>query len=332
MKIAARDVAGFCADPPPNIVGVLLYGEDGGLVAERRRILTDALGAGDDLIRISAADARRSPATVETALTTAGFFADRAIVLVEGATDGMTKGLAPILSELTEGGGILVLTGGWLPARSSLRKLFETQGNLAAAPLFSAQMTVRDIEHVLRDRGLRAGVTQDGLASLVGLADGLDFGSFSRFLDLLAVRGLGSENPLDERDVMALAPVGLDGDLDSLAHSVAEGDLASLHVMMRRLTSAGTAPVGMLLALQRHFRLLLTANAGANGLSAVRPPIQGPRRDRIQRQLRIWTVPRLEQAARLLFEADGNVRSTGRAPDLAIVERAALRLAIMARR
>ena len=102
MKIAAREVAGFCADPPPNIVGVLLYGEDGGLVAERRRILTDALGAGDDLIRISTTNARRSPATVETALTTAGFFANQAIVLIEGATNKITKKLTPILSKLTQ--------------------------------------------------------------------------------------------------------------------------------------------------------------------------------------------------------------------------------------
>ena len=46
----------------------------------------------------------------------------------------------------------------------------------------------------------------------------------------------------------------------------------------------------------------------------------------------MWTVAKLEQANRLLFEADARLRSTARLPDYAMLERAALRLAMMAGR
>ena len=102
--------------------------------------------------------------------------------------------------------------------------------------------------------------------------------------------------------------------------------------MLRRLRAGGATPVGLVLALQRHFRTLLTAASGERGLARLRPPVWGQRRDALLRQLRGWRPERLEQACHLLLETDARLRSSGAPPEFAVLERTALRLAIMGRR
>ncbi len=65
----------------------------------------------------------------------------------------------------------------------------------------------------------------------------------------------------------------------------------------------------------------------------MRPPIFGPRRDRMLRQAQGWGAPKLEQALTILTDTDLQLRSAGQtAPTMALVERAFLRLAMLARR
>ncbi len=332
MKIPGRDAGRFCASPPEGLCGALLYGPDQGLVAARRQSLFNGVGPESELTRIEPGAARRAPASVEAALTMQGFFSGRPVVLIEGGTDGLAKGLAPVLSELTPDDGFLIVTADTLPARSSLRKLFETGGNLAAVPVYNERMDGREIETLLQSRGLTCGATGDALAVLTGLANDMDHGSFARFLDLIAIQALGRTRPIEAADIDGLAPRGLDGDVDQFVNAVAGGAAAALGPALRRLEASGTAPVGLAIALQRHFRMLLTAQTADGGIAAVRPPILGPRRDQVQRQMRQWNTGRLEQANRLLFETDGRLRSSAPAPGYAVLERAALRLAIMAGR
>ena len=50
------------------------------------------------------------------------------------------------------------------------------------------------------------------------------------------------------------------------------------------------------------------------------------------RQAQAWGMHRLEQALALLVETDLTLRSTSKAPQMAVMERALLRLAMMVRR
>ncbi|TMV69458.1 DNA polymerase III subunit delta, partial [Thioclava sp. BHET1] len=70
----------------------------------------------------------------------------------------------------------------------------------------------------------------------------------------------------------------------------------------------------------------------AAGLARVRPPVFGPRRDRMQRQAQTWGMRRLEQALSMLLETDLALRSSRPAPQMALVERMLIRLAMLAKR
>ena len=86
----------------------------------------------------------------------------------------------------------------------------------------------------------------------------------------------------------------------------------------------------------RHFRTLHAAAAApggpAEGIARMRPPVFGPRRDRMLRQAQGWGMRRLEAALSILTDTDLALRSSSRAPAMAVMERALIRLAMMSRR
>jgi DNA polymerase-3 subunit delta len=86
----------------------------------------------------------------------------------------------------------------------------------------------------------------------------------------------------------------------------------------------------------RHFRQLhvVASDPGgpSEGIGRLRPPVFGPRRDRILRQAQTWGMHRLEQALSLLTDTDLTLRSSAQAPAMALMERALIRLAMLARR
>ena len=94
--------------------------------------------------------------------------------------------------------------------------------------------------------------------------------------------------------------------------------------------------VGLCIGATRHFRTLHTVasdpgGAGA-GIGKLRPPVFGPRRDRIQRQASAWGMHKLERALALLLDTDLTLRSTAKVPEMALMERTLLRIAWMNRR
>jgi DNA polymerase-3 subunit delta len=288
------------------------------------------------LTRISAADARKDAALVSDELRAQGFFPGRRVVVIEDGTDGLGRPLAAALEGVAAEDAFLVVTAGTLTARSALRKLFETDGRLAAVQMFADAPDPRDVETRIREAGVSAPVSRDAVELLVGLGADMDHGSFGQLLTKIAVFTVDQTDELTADQVLAMAPQGLDAEVDKLVKAVADGQPGEIGVLMRRLAASGAGPTTLLIAMARHFRqLMLAASApgGAEaGIALIKPPLWGPRRSAFSAQLRRWRPDRLEQANRLLFETDGKIRSAATVPGEALVERCFLRLAMMAGR
>lgn len=338
MKLSGAAAAAFCGSPEAGVVAVLLYGPDAGLVALRRQELVRGVTDGDDmrLTRLDAAEARKDPAAIDEALRAQGFFPGRRVVLIERATDALSKLLEPLLGDIAGEDALLVVEADNLPPRSSLRKLFEGPKRLVAAGLWPEPPDAGELEAMLREAGLEAGLSPDAEAELLEAAGALEAGPLHRLVEVVALYGRGASAPLDAEEVRALLPARTESGVERLVDAVAEGEVGAIGPVLARLGAAGVTPVSMLIQTGRHFRQLLGVAVSADGpdraLQRLRPPPRGRRRDRMLSQARRWGAPRLERALRTIFAADLALRSPGTRPDRAMVERTLIRVAMMAGR
>lgn len=339
MKLAGREAKQFCTRPLGDVIGALIYGPDAGMIAARRRDLVSAImGADTDDMRLTsipAAEARKSGAIIDEALRARGFFPGRRIVVIEGGTDGLAKPLKPVLEHISTEDAFLIVTADALAAKSPLRGLFEKDRRLASLAFYPDAMDGPAIADALRDKGLSSGITKDALLALEGFAREMDYGSFDQFLTKLATTMLGHDAALDADCVLAQAPGSMETEIDRLITAIAGGQAEQIGPLVQSLSIGGAGAVQMLIMAGRHFRQLLRAASAdggpENGIAAIRPPLWGPRRTAFASQLRRWDRARLEAANRQLFETDSKVRSAAQTPELALVERCFLRIALMSR-
>ena len=123
--------------------------------------------------------------------------------------------------------------------------------------------------------------------------------------------------------------------MDDVLNAVAESEIDVLTALLHRLSDQGSSPVRLCIAATRHFRTLYAAAADpggpGQGIARVRPPVFGPRRERMRRQAQDWGAGRLEQAVQILTDTDLILRSSAQAPRAALMERALIRLAMLGR-
>ena len=341
MKLPPRDTARYCAKPDPSKMAVLIYGNDAMRVALRRQALLAALlgdGAEEEmrLTRLPAAELRKDPAALLDAVKAQGFFPGLRAVHVEGATESLAKSILPAFDDWAAGDAQVVITADQLAAKSSLRKFFETHSNALAIAVYDDPMDRDEIASELS----RAGLTQlapGAMEDLTALARTLDPGDFRQTLEKLALYKMGDDTPVTAEDILECAPRSTEADMDDILNLVADGRADQIAPVMARLRAQGTNAVGLCIGAMRHFKTLYTAASDpggpAQGIGNLRPPVFGPRRNIMQRQAQNWGAAKLENAIAVLFETDLQLRSAGRsAPDMALVERALVRIAMLARR
>lgn len=334
MKLAGAEAARYLARPDPARAGLLIYGADAMRVALKRQAVVEVLigpqGAEEmRLTRIAGADLRRDGALLMDAMTSASFFPGPRVALVEDATDGLTEVIAAALADWRAGDATVVVTAGELKGKGTLKAMLEKHPAAVCIALYDNPPGREEIEAELRKAGLTQ-VPAEALADLTQLARALDPGDFRQTLEKVALYKLGDATPLTAGEIAALAPATIEADVDDLIAAVAEGRQVAIGGLIQRLAGQGMAPVTICIGALRHFKALhIMASDPGGGM--VRAKIFGPRRDQMQRQAGQWGMRALEQALGLLVETDLTLRSSSRAPAMAVMERALIRIAMMKR-
>lgn len=338
MKLSTRDADAFFKKPDPTRAGILIYGPDPMRVAlKRQALLKNFLGESAEeemrLTRLPASELTRDKAALSDALKAQGFFSGPRAVLVEEATNSHTSIIEAALSDWLAGDAMLVVTAVSLRL-GSLRKYFEGARNAGAAAIYDNPPTREEIEDALKAAGLPM-PERDTMGALSDLAQTLDPGDFRQTVEKLALYKHGDSIPATPQDLTAVAPLSVEADLDDLLHATAEARSDAIGPVLRRLQSQGTTPVSIAIGATRHFRALHAAASDpgglASGIARARPPVPWPNRDRMTRQAQTWGQRRLEEAIAQLMAADLALRSSTAAPEMAMVERALLRVAHLGR-
>ncbi len=340
MKLPARDVVARFSNPEPSDAGLLLHGADPMRVALKRQQVVAALigETGEEemrLTRIPGAELRRDPALLADAVRARGFFPGPRAVLVEDAGNLLARTIGAALDEWRQGDARIIVTAGALNAASALRKLFEKHPHAFSAGVYDDPPGRAEVEAELGRAGLER-IAPEAMQDIMALARTLDPGDFRQTLEKLALFKLGDPDPLGPDDIAACAPASTEAAIDDVLNLVAEAEDGRVGPILRRLQAQGVQPVGLCIGATRHFRALHAAASApggpAEGIARLRPPVFGPRRDRMIRQARAWGVPKLERALQMLTETDLGLRSATYAPQMALIERCLIRLAIMGRR
>ena len=340
MKLTGAAANGYFKTPDISHTGLLIFGADPMRVAGKRQEVIAALVGpnGDEemrLTRISGADLRKDSAMLNDAIKAQGFFPGHRVAFVEDATDGLAKVIDAALTDWQPGDAQVIVTAGQLTAKSALRKIFEGHGNAVSIGIYDDPPSRDEIEQTLRDAGLQT-QSRDVMDQLFALASSLEPGDFRQTIEKVGLYKRDDTEPLSVADVIACAPQSAEVNVDDVLEVVATGQAEKLGPVLRDLYAQGVAPVTLCIGAMRHFRQLHTVASDPGGAAAgagrLRPPVFGPRRDKIVRQASNWGRDRLERALTALTDTDLQMRSAGATPDRALMERALIRLAMMARR
>jgi len=319
MKVPAGRIEAFLKAPPATVRAVLVYGPDQGLVRERvRRLVMSVVADPADPFRVAElrpAALREDPSRLADEAAAIAFGGGRRVVVLREAGDAQTPAVTAVL-EQTAGESLVVVEGGELGPRSSLRKLFEGADNGAAVPCYADEGGA--LAQVIQDELKAAGLVAepDAMAFLVDHLGGDRSLTRSEMAKLALYMGGPGRVRLED----ATASIGDSAalGLDDLIYATADGDHAGAQRVIDRLLGEGVAPVAMLRALGRHFmRLHLVSGEVAQGrsldqaLGAMKPPLNFRVADRFRRQVTRWPPERVGRALDLLTEAELGCKTTG---------------------
>jgi DNA polymerase III subunit delta len=333
MILKGLEASRYCAKPNPAHTGLLVFGADPMRVALKRQEAISALIGPEGeaemrLTRISAAELRKDGSLLIDAIKSVGFFPGPRVAFVEDATDGLSETIATALKEWRAGDAQITVTAGGLTAKSTLKTLFDKHPNAVCIGLYDDPPSREEIEDALKKAGLSQ-ISAAAMADLSALARALDPGDFRQTLEKISLYKWGDETPLTPAEVAAMAPGTIEAEVDDLIIATAEGRAPAIGPLLRRLEGQGTAPVTICIAALRHFRTLHLVAADPAGINKARVIFK--LRDAVQRQANQWGMRTLEQALALLVETDLTLRSSSKAPAMAVMERALIRLAMMKR-
>jgi DNA polymerase-3 subunit delta len=339
MIIKPADADRTAKNPPKNLLAVLVFGPDAGLVRERAETLLKSVV--DDLsdpFRVSDLDdaaLSADPARLADEAAAISMLGGRRVVRVRGAGNGNAKAFEAFLDD-PKGDALIVVEGGDLAKGAALRKVFEEADNAGAIACYPD--TARDLPEVVREALKAEGlsISGDALADAVSRL-GSDRGVTRRELEKLALYCRGQkEVSLD--DVRAAMGDEAEARVEEACDAAASGDLKRLDIALERLWAADISPVAVVRQALGHFQKLLQVvveiSRGDNpdfAMKKLRPPIHFSRVASFRSQTQRWSEAKILDALDLLFEAEVLCKTTA-VPAEAALGRALFNVAAMSRR
>jgi DNA polymerase-3 subunit delta len=330
MALTRADAARWLARPDPAHAAVLIFGQDALKVRVARSDAEQAIAgpqAMDEmrLSRLTGADLRRDPAALLDAVKAVGFFPGPRAVTVDDVTDGLAGLFADTLRDWRDGDARIIVTAGGLTGKSALKTAFDRAPRACVIAFYDDPPTEAEIRADLARSGVVAG--PEGMSDLMALSRVLDTGEWRQTLEKLALYKSGDPAPLSPDEIALMAPATSDAEVDEIVMASADRDRDAVGRLMRRLVGQRVTPVTIAIRATHHFRALHGLTTGA---AAFLRGSQAQRR-RTEAQARAWSQAQIETALGLILDCDLALRSGGRAPGHAMVERCLMTIASMRR-
>ena len=332
MKVAGRSVAAILRDPA-SLAGVLLYGEDGGLVRERaQQLVQSVLGGVADPFRSSTL-LREEHSRLREEVMSLPLGGGRRVIRVQEATDTLGAVLQPLVTYKSN--AFVVLEAAALPPRSKLRVMAETLPDWAAIACYAetGNALAGQIRQVLTAAGL--GIEPHALEFLTEeLVETTRRGSELEKLILY----VGSPGLIDYETAVACCASQINASLAGAVSAALAGEPVTCDRLLGELEREGTTGPGLLAVLSGQVHRLAKVRAmiaaGQSPEEACRsliPPVYPRQLPALLQEVQQWTAPALRQLGQMLREADIACKKAG-SRDFAIAARLLLTIAARARK
>ncbi|MBT8471894.1 MAG: DNA polymerase III subunit delta [Marinicaulis sp.] len=345
--IKGRAIKDFVARREEKFSAVLVYGPDAGLVRERAvrlaGFVVDDLKDPFNALELTDADIKAEPARIIDEAAALSFTGGERVIRVRTSGEASSKSITAFLTALDAGdvktNGMVIIEAGELSPRSGIRKAFEKAKRAAALPCYAD--TPQDVRALAQEMG-RAEDLQfdrdalDLLATILGDDHALTRSELEKLILYKGpkpLRKMASSVTVD--DIRACLVPGVGDAIDDTAAAAMDGAPKRLADALFKAGAAGASPIAVLRALLRQLTRLKAArehmdsgDSAAAAMKKLRPPVFFAEQRAFENRLYKWNTGRIDSAIRMLTDTELAAKTTG-APQRELVERAALRLAVM---
>jgi DNA polymerase-3 subunit delta len=342
LKITGSRIAPFLQHPNPDVLGILFFGPEQGLVCERSQNVAKTIVKDlKDPFRISefsGAALRADPPLLIDQAAQLSMTGGKRVIRIIDANDSISEIFKKFLTG-TNDHTLVVAEAGSLSPRSSLRKLFENSKKGAAIGCYEDD--INELQSVIKETLGHFDLNASG-DTLSFLLSNLGSNRLITRSELEKLALYVNSKPNDNSEVLLHDAMACIGDsavnsLDLIVYAAANGDLYTLDKLLDKAFDDGANLMGILRAVQRHLQSLhLAIGLIENGLpidkalASIRPPIIFKHKNQFQSQMRNWNQNRISGALELITETEIGCKSTG-FPANAGCHRALMRVAQAAR-
>ena len=277
----------------------------------------------------------KDPQSFQTEIKTIGFFPGKQVCIIENTTNKIYKTLIEILNGWTDEDTIIILTAGPLKANSSLRKLIEGHPTAISVALYETQKSFDRFSDILSSSKLKI-VDENVIRFLKNPNNFYSTVSFQSFIERLEFYKLTDTQPVDFEDVALLLEDSNNSSKLEMINYLANGDVKNMIVSLKQLLQIGINPTQIISVTKYHFNLLhkisLEPQKSESILNDTYPPIFGSRRKQITNHSRIWCAKRTEQALKIFYLTEKQMRSSTQININLILERSCLNVAYLVNR
>ncbi|GBR03126.1 DNA polymerase III subunit delta [Asaia siamensis] len=322
MKIDARSTARTLAEIG-KWRGVLLYGDDLGLIRERAaqcvRQIADSL---DDPFRVALLD-QEQHGRVEEEVGALSLIGGRRVVWVRDAQDALLPRVTSALA--IDSDTVLVIEAPGLASRAKLRSALEAHPKIASIGCYpeEGRTLIASLSDLFRDASVA--VDREALFWLSSVLGADRAAVRSEVEKLVLYAGEGGKLSLD--DVQDCIGDSANATLDDATTAAMAGDRAVADIALERALADGLSPIALARAclslmtrLQRVLDWMDEGKSRQEAIKLLKPPVFFKKMDSFTKALERWDGAGLRRACEAVQGFELACKQTG-CPDLALSRR-----------
>ena len=315
MKISPKETERFLSTAL-SVRSVLIYGPDEGLGRQyRQQLLNTILSSPQDpmsVTQLTSEQVAKEPHCLFEAMSSISLLGESPAVIIEQASDKISPVIKDALSTEACQNFLLVLAGD-LPARSSLRSLYEKDKTLASIACYKDEKF--SLEKFIRQYLNDQMITYDrDCLHYLSTHLGNDRGVTQSELDKIILY-LGDEKTLSLSIAEQLTGGNNHHTMDDLCLSVMNGNLAVACSLYERCLLEGTQEIAILRMFTRYLMRLKTARLAIDqgqsadqAMNQLRPPVFFKQKDSFKQHLSRYSVEILHSFLGALLQAERQIK------------------------